>query len=137
MTQHRPVAGHHRSIRRLALAPAAALAACLLFAPAPARAPTRTVLPNGLVVLIEEDHSAPLVAVNAWVHAGRVNEPDSIAGLSHYLEHLTARGTGKRGPLEGRLDIINLGGANSAGTWYDWTQYHNVVGSEHFEVALD
>ncbi|MBM3266152.1 MAG: insulinase family protein [Candidatus Sericytochromatia bacterium] len=94
-------------------------------------------LPNGLRVVIVEDHASPVVAVNAWVHAGGKDEPEWFSGYSHYLEHLTARGTKKRKPLQDRLDIFHVGGQNSANTYFDRTQYYNVVGKEHFDLALD
>src|SRR5690606_26349623 len=45
-------------------------------------------LPNGLTVLIREDHSAPVVAIVTHVRAGYFNEPDRLVGISHVLEHM-------------------------------------------------
>ncbi len=95
------------------------------------------VLSNGLRVVILEDHASPVVAVNMWVHAGGKDEAEWLSGYSHYLEHLTARGTKKRKPLQDRLDIFYVGGQNSANTYFDRTQYYNVVGKEHFDLALE
>lgn len=95
------------------------------------------VLDNGLRVVIVEDHSSPVVAVNMWVHAGGKDEEEWLSGYSHYLEHLTARGTEKRKPLQDRLEIFYVGGLNSANTYFDRTQYYNVVRKEFFDLALD
>lgn len=94
-------------------------------------------LPNGLRVIIREDPGVPAVAVNAWVHAGGKDETDDLAGYSHYLEHLTFRGSTRRAPLQGRLEIFNVGGDNSANTYYDRTTYYNVVDKAHLGLALD
>ncbi len=99
--------------------------------------PSVHTLPNGLRVVIKEDPSWPVVAVNMWVHAGGKDETDRVAGYSHYLEHLTSRGTTRRKPLQDRLDVFYVGGHNSANTYYDRTTYFNVVKSEYFDVALD
>ena len=95
------------------------------------------VLPNGLRVVLVEDHASPVVAVNMWVHAGGKDEEEWLSGYSHYLEHLTARGTKKRKPLQDRLEIFYVGGQNSANTYFDRTQYYNVVRKEYFDLALD
>ncbi|MBC7541625.1 MAG: insulinase family protein [Candidatus Sericytochromatia bacterium] len=94
-------------------------------------------LPNGLRVVIREDPGSGVVAVNAWVHAGGKDETDALCGYSHYLEHLTFRGTKRRAPLQSRLEIFNVGGENSANTYYDRTTYYNVVATPHFRLALD
>jgi zinc protease len=94
-------------------------------------------LPNGLRVIIREDPGSGVVAVNAWVHAGGKDETDALCGYSHYLEHLTYRGTVRRAPLQNRLEIFNVGGDNSANTYYDRTTYYNVVAKPHFRLAVD
>lgn len=91
----------------------------------------------GLRVVILEDPAWPVVAVNMWVHAGGKDETDRVSGYSHYLEHLTSRGTLKRAPLQDRLEIFHVGGLNSANTYHDRTTYYNVVKKEHFDLALD
>ena len=57
----------------------------------------RTVLPNGLTVLVQEDHSAPVVAIVTYVKAGYFDETDEQNGLAHALEHMFFKGTKKRG----------------------------------------
>ena len=50
-------------------------------------------LPNGLTVVVHEDHKAPIVAVNVWYHVGSKNEPDRKTGFAHLFEHLMFQGT--------------------------------------------
>jgi zinc protease len=50
-------------------------------------------LPNGLTVVVHEDHSAPLVAVNVWYHVGSKNEPAGKTGFAHLFEHLMFNGS--------------------------------------------
>src|SRR6266404_739505 len=57
----------------------------------------RTVLPNGLTVLVQEDRSAPVVAIVTHVRAGYFDETDEQNGLAHALEHMFFKGTQKRG----------------------------------------
>jgi len=57
----------------------------------------RTVLPNGLTVLLKPDHSAPVASVQVWVKTGSIHEGALLgAGLSHYLEHMLFKGTARR-----------------------------------------
>ncbi|MGI9160949.1 MAG: M16 family metallopeptidase, partial [Saprospiraceae bacterium] len=46
------------------------------------------VLPNGLRLLVHEDHKAPIVAVNLWYHVGSKNEKMGKSGFAHLFEHL-------------------------------------------------
>jgi zinc protease len=53
----------------------------------------RHVLPNGLTLLIHEDHKAPIVAVNVWYHVGSKNERPGRTGFAHLFEHLMFYGS--------------------------------------------
>ena len=53
----------------------------------------RFVLPNGLTVLVHEDHKAPIVAVNVWYHVGSKNERPGRTGFAHLFEHLMFNGS--------------------------------------------
>src|SRR4051812_50072855 len=57
----------------------------------------KTILPNGLTVLVQENHSAPVVAIVTYVKAGYFDETDEQNGLAHALEHMFFKGTQKRG----------------------------------------
>src|SRR5688572_19308630 len=54
---------------------------------------TKFVLPNGLTLLVHEDHKAPIVAVNVWYHVGAKNEPTGKTGFAHLFEHLMFNGS--------------------------------------------
>src|SRR5690606_23927558 len=76
-------------------------------------------LANGLTVLVREDHSAPVVAIVTHVRAGYFNEPDSLVGISHVLEHMYFKGTERFGPGEIARATKAAGGFLNAGTIYD------------------
>jgi zinc protease len=54
---------------------------------------TKYVLPNGLTLIVHEDHTVPLVAVNIWYHVGSKNEPKGRSGFAHLFEHLMFNGS--------------------------------------------
>jgi zinc protease len=94
-------------------------------------------LPNGLEVLILEDHAVPLVTVQVWYRVGSRNERPGITGISHFLEHMMFKGTPKYGPgLYSQL-IQRYGGTQNAFTSYDMTAYYSVVPASRLELALD
>ena len=84
-----------------------ALAACLALLPAAAQPAkpagvdipipdipyTKFVLPNGLTVLVHEDHKTPVVAVNTWYHVGSKNEKPGRTGFAHLFEHAMFQGS--------------------------------------------
>jgi len=92
---------------------------------------------NGLVALIKESHSAPIVTVDAWCATGAACEVDSLNGISHFFEHMFFKGT-ERHP-RGEMDKIvkGLGGVNNAGTSVEYTHYYVTVPSENYLVAVD
>src|SRR3970040_1710536 len=53
----------------------------------------RFTLPNGLTVIVHEDHKAPVVAVSIWYHVGSKNEPAGKTGFAHLFEHLMFNGS--------------------------------------------
>jgi zinc protease len=80
------------------LAALVASAAAMPAAPAPAAGLPeipfeKFVLPNGLTVIVHEDHKAPIVAVNVWYHVGSKNEKRGKTGFAHLFEHLMFNGT--------------------------------------------
>ncbi len=99
---------------------------------------TREVLPNGLTVLVAENRSAPVVAINLWVRAGYFDEEDSEVGISHVIEHMFFKGTDERpSPDQIANEIKALGGDLNAGTYYDYTNYHVILPSENFQKGLE
>ncbi|KAF0094759.1 MAG: zinc protease [Puniceicoccaceae bacterium 5H] len=98
----------------------------------------RWVLPNGLTVLHLEDHSADLVAIQAWVHTGSIHEGEWMgAGLSHFLEHMLFKGTEKRDCLSIAKEIQAAGGDINAYTTFDRTVYHLELPSEAFALGIE
>jgi zinc protease len=99
---------------------------------------TRTVLPNGVVLIHRRDASAALASVQVWVRTGSVHEGDQLgAGLSHYLEHMLFKGTDRRAGREISSTVQAHGGYINAYTTYDRTVYYIDLPSEHVRVALD
>ena len=104
----------------------------------PSSAVRQWTLPNGLVILVEEDHSAPVVSVQAWCETGSIHEDKWLgAGLSHILEHMLFKGTATRGPNEIAQAVQNAGGYINAYTSFDRTVYWIDTPSKGAAVALD
>ena len=84
-------------------------------------------LPNGLTVILHENHKLPQVVVNLWYHVGTREEPRGRSGFAHLFEHLMFMGT-KRVP-DNQFDVImeTGGGWNNASTSYDRTNYYDVA----------
>jgi zinc protease len=97
----------------------------------------RKVLDNGLEILVREDRSAPVVALNFFVRVGSLNEDDAIAGWSHGIEHMLFKGTERRGTGDIAREISNAGGDTNAGTGYESTNYYITLPSQNFEIAAD
>jgi zinc protease len=97
----------------------------------------RTTLPNGLTVLIQEDHSAPVVAIVTYVKAGYFDETDVENGLAHALEHMFFKGTQRRGVGDIAKETKASGGYLNAHTIYDNTAYFTVLPSSGFAKGLD
>ncbi len=98
---------------------------------------TKVTYSNGLVALIKESHSSPIVTVDAWCGTGAAWEVPEHNGISHFFEHMFFKGT-ERHP-RGEMDKIikGLGGINNAGTSVEYTHYFVTVPSENYLVALD
>ena len=97
----------------------------------------REVLPNGLTLLVQEDRSAPVVAVVTHVKAGFFDEPDRWTGISHVLEHMFFKGTDRRGVGAIARETKSAGGYLNASTTYDHTSYFTVLPASSLASALD
>ena len=93
-------------------------------------------LPNGLHVILHEDHTVPLVTVNVWYHAGSAREKPGRTGFAHLFEHLMFMGSknAKYGDFDRLLEAA--GGTNNASTAEDRTNYYIDVPSTALELAL-
>ena len=97
---------------------------------------TKVVLANGLVVLIHEDHKAPIVAVNIWYHVGSKNEKPGHTGFAHLFEHLMFQGS-ENFDDEYLLYLQQLGATNlNATTWFDRTNYFETVPKNALDTVL-
>ena len=114
----------------------------------PAKAPTQTAvqttlpqkktLPNGLTVVVQENHAAPVVAVRFYVRTGSIYEGQYLgSGISHLFEHALSEGTTTRDKTQINDLVQGIGGQSNAYTSYDVTAYHITTASSYLEKALD
>src|SRR5580658_5746934 len=99
---------------------------------------TLTTLDNGLVVIVREDHSAPVVSAQAWCMSGSIHEGRWLgAGLSHVLEHMLFKGTTTRPGSRIDQEVQEAGGYMNAYTSFDRTVYHIDVPNTGARTAID
>jgi zinc protease len=97
-----------------------------------------TTLENGLIVIVREDHSAPVVSAQAWCAAGSIHEGKWLgAGLSHVLEHMLFKGTTTRPGSRIDQEVQEAGGYMNAYTSFDRTVYHIDVPNTGARTAID
>jgi zinc protease len=97
----------------------------------------RTVLDNGLTVLIRESHTSPIVTSMIWYRVGSRNEASGETGRSHFLEHMLFKGTQRY--AKGEIDLLTMknGGSNNAFTSYDFTAYYFSFAADRWTTAID
>src|SRR5882762_3966012 len=125
---------------------AALLITIALAAPAAAQTPaappkielpyTQFTLPDGLRVILHEDHSVPMVTVNMWYHVGSARERTGRTGFAHLFEHLMFMGSGHVKPGEFDEWLESAGGDNNGSTETDRTNYWINVPANSLELAL-
>lgn len=99
---------------------------------------SRRVLDNGMVVLLKDDPSAPLVSAQVWIGTGSANEQEYFGGgLSHWMEHMIFKGTPARPPGTIAKIIGDLGGSVNAYTTFDRTVFWVEVPAPHWRTALE
>jgi zinc protease len=118
-----------RAVAGLLLAPAALHAGPADF--------HRVVLDNGLTVLVQEDHRAPLVSVGIMYAAGARNEAAGQTGIAHYIEHMAFRASARFPGSENTESITRVGGRWNGYTWIDQTYYAATVPREALGLSLD
>jgi zinc protease len=93
-------------------------------------------LPNGLEVILSEDHSTPIISVNTWYHVGSADERPGRTGLAHLFEHLMFMGSEHvpNGVFDKELEAA--GGDNNASTAEDRTNYYEDIPSNALPLAL-
>jgi len=101
------------------------------------RIPIETLgLDNGLRVVLSEDHTAPIVAVNLWYHVGSGNERPGRTGFAHLFEHMLFQGSEHVAANEHFELIARAGGTLNGSTWLDRTNYYETVPSNQLALAL-
>jgi len=125
------------------LRPILALAGALLATSVQAQTPTPLTvpyhqfrLPNGLTVILHEDHSVPVVSVNVLYNVGSARERVGRTGFAHLFEHLMFMGSGHVKPGEFDSWLEGAGGTNNGSTSNDRTNYWITVPSNALELAL-
>jgi len=93
-------------------------------------------LPNGLRIVVHEDHSAPLVAVNVWYHVGSGREVEGRSGFAHLFEHMLFQGSEHVGDDKHFAIVQDAGGTANGSTNTDRTNYFELVPSNFLETAL-
>jgi predicted Zn-dependent peptidase len=93
-------------------------------------------LANGLRVILSEDHTAPLVAVNLWYHVGSANERAGRTGFAHLFEHMLFQGSENVAANEHFELVQRAGGTLNGSTWLDRTNYYETVPSNQLALAL-
>jgi len=100
--------------------------------------PVREVLDNGMTVILQENHRAPVVTIQAWVGAGSITEGEHLgSGISHFAEHMLFKGTERRGVGQIGEEVKAAGGFTNAHTGNDKTVYYITFHSDYFDQALD
>ncbi len=93
-------------------------------------------MPNGLHVILHEDHTIPTVAISVLYHVGSKNEDPTRTGFAHFFEHLLFEGSDNIGRGEYMKLIQNNGGVINANTSFDRTFYFQTLPSNKLELGL-
>lgn len=108
-------------------------------APAGAAVPAKTseqTLPNGLRVIVKEDHRSPTIVSMVWYRAGSMDEHNGTTGVAHVLEHMMFKGTKEVPWGEFSRIVAAAGGRENAFTSHDYTTYFQQLHKSKLELAL-
>src|SRR5205809_1171370 len=95
-----------------------------------------TTLPNGLTVVLSEDHSTPIVHLQLWYHVGSKNERPGRTGFAHLFEHLMFKGSRNVQPEAHTSMISSIGGQSNAYTTEDETVFWETVPAQYLPMIL-
>ena len=98
---------------------------------------TTHILDNGLTVLLQEIHSAPIISHWVWYRVGSRSEVPGKTGVSHWVEHMQFKGTAERPGEEMDRTIARNGGIWNAFTYMDWTAFFETLPADRIGIALD
>jgi len=99
--------------------------------------PATFTLPNGLQVLVIQDHRTPVVTQMVWYKVGSADETPGKSGLAHFLEHLMFKGTNKHPVGEFSQTVLKIGGNENAFTSVDYTGYFQRVPREQLGKMME
>ena len=97
---------------------------------------TRVKLANGMLVLLKEIRTAPLISHWVWYRVGSRDEVPGVTGISHWVEHMQFKGTPAFPPQYLDKAISRDGGYWNAMTYIDWTTYYETMPSDKIDLAL-
>jgi predicted Zn-dependent peptidase len=94
-----------------------------------------TTLPNGLRVILSEDHSTPIVHLSVWYHVGSKNERAGRTGFAHFFEHMMFKGSKNVEPEAHTSIIASVGGRSNAYTTEDETVFWQTLPAQYLPLA--
>lgn len=94
-------------------------------------------LPNGLTVLLAEDHSVPMVSYHTWYRVGSRDEKEGVTGAAHMFEHMMFKGSKKYSGKDFDRILHENGILNNAFTTSDYTGYYENLPSSKLELIMD
>ncbi|MGC1661359.1 MAG: pitrilysin family protein [Candidatus Acidiferrales bacterium] len=97
---------------------------------------TTHTLPNGLQVILLEDHTVPVINLQVWYHVGAKDERPGRTGFAHLFEHLMFKGSAHVGPDEHSRIVEAMGGFDNASTYDDFTNFYETFPSNALERVL-
>ncbi len=98
--------------------------------------PKTHTLANGMLVVVIEDHRAPVVTHMVWYKVGSADEPPGKSGIAHFLEHLMFKGTPKVPSGQFSKTVARNGGRDNAFTSYDYTGYFQNVAQDKLDLVM-
>src|SRR5574341_499604 len=99
--------------------------------------PVESTLSNGLRVILVPEPKAPVASLQIWYRVGSRDEVSGKTGLSHLMEHMMFKGTGRHGKGEFSRLIADHGGTDNAFTSEDYTAYFETLASDQVDLALE
>lgn len=96
----------------------------------------QTTFKNGVKLIVEEDHSAPVAMVQVWLKVGGRDEVPGKTGLAHVFEHMMFKGSKALKPGEYSKRISAMGGNDNAFTSHDFTAYFETVPADQVDTVL-
>jgi zinc protease len=129
------------SRRSIRLVVAAIIIAAASLTPSAAVRPPKlqydiSTLPNGLTLVVSDDHSTPIAHVQLWYHVGSKNEKKGRTGFAHLFEHMMFKGSKNVAPEEHTSVISSVGGQSNAYTTDDETVFWETLPAQYLPMAL-